>query len=124
MLVILGFGLLLIYGGFSVYADQTSGIPGEAKVIECEGGGKYRPGVHCRGSWTVGGSLGRGGRLVIGDVEGAGYGDVGDTLSVRIHDGGDRAVKPGLGTPIMLWVLGAPVVLFALFGLRSWWRDG
>jgi hypothetical protein len=109
------FGLLLIYGGYSTYADRTSGTKGTARVTGCEGGrGKYDRAVRCRGSWVVGGELiGRGGRLVVGPIEGAGYRDVGKELDVRIHD--DHATKPELGTPIMLAVLGLPIV-----GLCGW----
>jgi hypothetical protein len=32
--------------------------------------------------------------------------------------------KPSLGTPLVLWGLGAPVVLLAVVGLVGWWRDG
>ena len=115
-------GAALVAGGVSVYGDQRSGTAGRAKVTDCEGGRKYQPGIRCTGTWTVGGpSVLRGGRVVVGRVEGAGYGDVGKTIDVRVH-GTDHATKPSLGTPIVLWVLGAPIVLLSLLGLRSWWR--
>jgi hypothetical protein len=122
ILIILAFGLLLAYGGYSTYADQKSGSPGRAKISECTGGGKYQPGIHCRGTWNTGGSLLDGGHVNVGDVNGAGYGDVGKTIEVRIH-GSDHATKPSLGTPMMLWALSALVLLLALFILRAWWRS-
>jgi hypothetical protein len=115
-------GAVLVVGGVSVYRDQRSGSPGTAKVTDCEGGRKYDPGIRCTGTWRVGGaSLLRGGRVVVGRVEGAGYGDVGKTIDVRIH-GTDHATKPSLGTPIVLWALGWPIVALALFALVAWWR--
>jgi hypothetical protein len=112
----LAFGIAIVAGGFSVLADQRSGTPGEARVSECTGGRKYEPAIRCRGTWTAGGSV------VVGRVEGAGHGDVGKTIDVRIH-GSDHATKPSLGTPLVLWGLGAPVVALAMFGLVGWWRD-
>jgi hypothetical protein len=68
----------------------------------------------CTGSWIVGGSLISGnGRVGIGSIDGAGSGDVGKEIDVRIH-GTDHATVPDLKTPILLWTLGG---LIALFGL-------
>ena len=112
----------LVLGGMSVYRDQRSGSAGTAKVTDCEGGRKYDPGIRCTGTWTVGGpSLLRGGRVAVGRVEGAGYGDVGKTIDVRVH-GTDHATKPSIGTPIVLWALGWPIVALALVGFLAWWR--
>ena len=123
--VILAFGGLLVYGGFSKYADATSGVAGKARVSSCTRSvnTKYykRPST-CTGSWTVGGSLLDGGTVAVGRIDGADRGDVGKTIDVRIH-GSDHATVPGLGTPILLWALGAAIALFGLFVLRSWWRS-
>jgi hypothetical protein len=116
LLVFLAFGVVIVAGGFTVFADQRSGAPGEARVTECTGGRKYEPAIRCRGTWTAGG------RVVVGRVEGAGHRDVGKTIDARIH-GSDHATKPSLGTPLVLWGLGAPVVALALVGLVGWWRD-
>jgi hypothetical protein len=117
LIVFLLIGLGITYGGFSVYADAHSGTPGTAKVTECEGGGKYRPGVHCRGTWKVGeGSILDGAGVAVGAVKGAGYGDVGKTIDVRIH-GRDHASKPGIGTPIMLWSIGGLISLLSLWAV-------
>jgi hypothetical protein len=122
LLLVLLFGAAVVVGGFSTFRDQRSGTPGRAKVTECEGGRKYQPAIRCTGTWTVGGaSLLRGGRVVVGRVEGAAHTDVGKTIDVRVH-GTDHATKPSLGTPIVLWALGGPVVALALFGLLQWWR--
>ena len=118
LLVFLAVGLLLIYGGFSTLGDQRSGTPGQAKVTGCEGGSRYEPGIHCRGTWTTGGSILEGGHVAAGRVEGAGYGDIGKTIDVRIH-GTDHATVPSLGTPILLWALGAAILLLTLLGI---WR--
>lgn len=115
LLAILGVGALIAAGGFITWADQHSGTPGRATVDACTGGRKYQPGIRCTGRWEVGG------RAIAGRVENAGYGDVGKTVGVRVH-GTDHATKPGIGTPIVLWALGTPIVALALAGLRSWWR--
>jgi hypothetical protein len=112
VMVILAFGLLITYGGFSTYADQHSGTPGTAKVSDCSGGTKYQSAIRCTGSWTYRGLL------VVGRVEGAGYRDIGKTIDVRIH-GSDHATRPALTTSILLWTLGLLVVAFALFALWS-----
>lgn len=125
ILAVLLVGLAVVYGGFSVYADQRSGVAGKAKVTECEGGtGRYDTAIRCRGIWSVGGDPVFGdGQFATGPIEGAERGDVGKTLDVRIH-GADHATVPGLATPIVLWALGAAVALLAFAGLWNWWRDG
>lgn len=123
-LIVLAMGVAVFAGGFVTYADQRSGTDGKAKVSECTGGRKYQPAIRCRGTWVTGGALVAGdGRVVVGQVEGAGYGDVGKTIDVRIH-GTDHATKPSLTTPLVLWGLGGGVALLALVGLAGWWRDG
>lgn len=116
LLIVLAFGLAIVVGGFTVLADQRSGTQGEARVTECTGGRKYEPAIRCRGTWTADG------RVVVGRVEGAGHGDVGKTIDVRVH-GSDHATKPSLGTLLVLWGLGAPVAALALVGLVGWWRE-
>ena len=110
LLVVLAFGLLLIYGGFSTYRDQHSGTSGTAKVTDCTGGGKYQAAIRCTGTWESRE------RLVVGRVEGAGYRDIGKTIEVRVHGSG-HTTKPALGTSIMFWALGVPIALLALWGL-------
>ena len=119
LLAIAGFGGLIVYGGFSKYQDQHSGVPGKAKVSDCTQGYNTRY-VHkastCTGSWVVGGSLVFGnGHVEVGEIDGADSGDEGKTIDVRIH--GDHATVPDLKTPIALWVLGTPVLLFGLYRL-------
>ena len=111
LLVFLGVGLAIAYGGFSTYQDQHSGTPGTAKVTECTGGSKYDRAIRCRGSWEYAERL-----VVVGRVEGAGYGDVGKTIDVRVH-GTDHATKPVLATSIMLWAIGGGIALLALWGI-------
>ena len=120
--IVLLVGLGVVAGGFSVFADQRSGVPGKAKVSECTGGRKYQPAIRCSGSWVSGGALVAGDRPGGGGGhEGAGDGDLGKTIDVRIH-GTDHATKPSLATPLVLWGLGGAVAALALAGLIGWWR--
>jgi hypothetical protein len=122
LVLVLLAGAGLVLGGISVYGDQRSGTAGRAKVDDCEGGHKYQPGIRCSGTWMVGGaSLLRGGRIAVGRIEGAGYGDVGKTIDVRVH-GTDHATKPSIGTPILLWAIGSALAALAIWGLVAWWR--
>jgi hypothetical protein len=122
--VVLGFGGLMIYGGFSKYADQHSGVAGKATVTHCSRGfnTKY---VHepsrCTGRWEVGGDpIFGNGKFGIGRIEGASARDVGKDIDVRIH-GTDHATVPNIKDAIMLWVLGGGVALFGLVVLRGAW---
>ena len=124
--IILALGGLLIFGGFSKYADATSGTSGKAKVTSCTKAVNtkyYKKAATCTGSWTTGGSLLDGGRISVGRIEGASSRDVGKTIDVRIH-GSDHATVPGLGTPITQIMIGGLIAAFGLFVLRGWWRQG
>ena len=123
LVIFLG-GVGLSFGAFASYHDQHSGMPGKAKIGECSGhDGRYDTGVHCNGTWEVGGSVANGGKVANGYVEGADRGDTGKTLDVRIH-GADHATVPRDGTPITLAALGVPMLLFGLYLLSVWWRGG
>jgi predicted enzyme related to lactoylglutathione lyase len=114
-LVLLLGGAGLAFGAYASYRDQRSGIAGTAKVTSCSGhDGRYASGVHCTGSWVVGGSLLAGGRVVIGDITNADRGDVGNTIDVRIH-GDSHATKPDLGVSIVLGLLGIPMLMLGLY---------
>ena len=108
-------GVALGIGAVSVYRDQQSGTAGTATVSECSGGRKYDPGIRCTGTWRDGGAV------VVGRVEGAGYGDVGKTIDVRVH-GSDHATKPSLGTPLVLAGMSVTIVGLSVWGLVAWWR--
>ena len=120
-LVLLAIGALLAYGGFSNYADQHSGVAGEAKVTHCTQphNTKY---VHeasrCTGSWVVGGDLITGnGRLAVGRIEGANPRDEGKTIDVRIH-GTDHATVPDLKNAILFWAIGGAFLAFGFYVLQ------
>ena len=120
--VILAFGVAMIVGGFSKYADQTSGTAGKAKVSSCTTAHNtkyiHTPSV-CTGSWIVGGDLASGnGQVVVGTIDGADSGDEGKTIDVRIH-GTSHATVPDIKTPLVLWILGALVFLGGLWVLRN-----
>src|SRR4051794_35120962 len=125
MLVVLAVGAGLVYGGFSKYADQTSGVAGKARVTHCQAGfnTKYsHQATRCTGSWTVGGDIVFGnGKVAVGLIDGADTGDEGKTIDVRIH-GTDHATVPDIKPPILLWALGGVIALLALWGLSRQWR--
>lgn len=113
IVIILG-GIGLSLGAVLSYTDQRSGEPGTAKVGSCTGhSGRYDTGVHCTGSWVMGGSLERG-QVVVGEITNADRGDIGKTIDVRIH-GTDHATKPNMRVSIILALIGVPMTLFALY---------
>jgi hypothetical protein len=122
VVVLLLGGVGLSFGAVASWSDQHSGTPGKAKVAFCTGHeGRYAGGVHCRGSWVTGGSLAQGGEVAFGPVTGAGRGDVGHTVDVRIH-GSDHATVPALRVSIILAALGLPMLVVGLLVGREWWR--
>lgn len=56
--------------------------------------------------------------MAAGRIEGAGYGDVGKQIEVRIH--ADHASKPEIGSPIVLGALGLPIAGHAAGDLESY----
>ena len=114
VVIILG-GIGLSLGAVLSYKDQHSGRPGTAKVSSCTGRtGRYSTGVHCTGSWIIGGALTDGGHVVLGDVTNATRGDIGKTIAVRFH-GADHATKPNTRISVILALLGVPMVLFGVY---------
>lgn len=120
--IVFAVGAACIVGAVTTYRDSHSGTPGKARVASCTGGnGKYNRAIHCTGTWVVGGPLLDGGRVAWGSIQGAGRGDVGKTIDVRIH-GSDHATVPGIGTPIALGVVGLLALALWAFAFRGWWR--
>ena len=116
-------GLGMIAGAGVSYSDGHTGTPGKVKVADCSGGyGRYASGVHCTGSWVVGGSLLGNGHVVVGTIDNAGYSDIGKTISVRLH--GDHATKPSTRVPIILAVIGIWMAAAGIYFLVSWRRSG
>jgi hypothetical protein len=90
-------------GAFRIVQDET-GTRASATVSDCSGyDGRYTH-VTCTGSWVVGGDLLGNGHVVVGDVSGAGYGDIGKTIDVTVR--GDTAYTRGIGLGIGLLVGG------------------
>lgn len=112
LVVMLALTAGVLGGGVFLLVQRETGSRTQAHVTNCDvsGAGKYRK-VHCLGSWTVGGSLLDGGRVVVGTVNGVDTGDVGKTVDVTVR--GDTAYSRSLILPIVLTVLG----LLPLFGL-------
>ena len=116
LVLVLGGGLGMLFGGTFLIVVQETGEPAKAKILECHRtGGRYRS-DSCTGSWVAGGSLLAGGRVVIGTVDGASSDDIGKTLDVRLS--GDRAYTKSWRVAIILLVLGAGLTAL---GVRLVW---
>jgi hypothetical protein len=106
-------GLGMVAGGVYNVVVRETGEHARARVTEChKSGGRYRSDV-CSGKWIAGGSLLDGGHVVLGTIDGASSGDLGQTIDVRLS--GDRAYTTSLRVPIILIVLGLGI---AFVGVR------
>lgn len=105
-LLALGF----IGGGVKMLVEQLAGEPAVATVTGCDVG---RRTVRCTGTWTVGGSLLQGGRVVRGSIDGASQNDVGKQIDVRLADAGERAYTNAIEQPSILIGVGAVFLAFA-----------
>ena len=65
------------------------------------------------GTWVAGGSLLAGGHVVLGTIDGADSGDLGERIEVRLS--GSRAYTTSLRVPIILIVIGLGI---AAVGVR------
>lgn len=121
VLVMLGAGAGMLAGSVITYQDAHSGRPGKVRVTDCTGGAtKYGGGIRCTGTWVAGGALvGGNGHVVIGTVENAGYGDLGDVVDVRFH--GARATKTSGSPTVILAVLGLLVLGGGVYFAVLWW---
>ena len=99
------FSAMFLFGGVSVLYRQKTGKPTEATVTSCTGGRRSQV---CRGTWMVDG------KFQMGTIENANTGDQGKRIEVRVS--GDRAYKPGLRLPIILFSLGLGIA-----GLTAYW---
>ena len=116
IVLILGAGLGMLFGGTFLIVVQQTGEPATARIIEChKSGGRYRSDV-CTGMWVAGGSLLENGRMVTGTVDGADSDDLGKSLNVRLS--GSRAYTKSWRVAIILLVLGAGVTAL---GVRLVW---
>ena len=105
LLVMLALTAGVLGGGIFLLVQRETGTRAQAHVTSCRSSGpaKVRK-THCEGSWTVGGSLLEGGRVVVGTIDGASQGDVGKTIDVTVR--GDTAYSRSIVLPIVLVVLG------------------
>jgi hypothetical protein len=106
----LGFGA----GGEWRLQQGENGTKVVATVSECH----HVTGTHggstvCTGSWVSGGSLLNGGHVVLGTIDGAGSGDVGKDINVRLHGG--TAYTRELRVPIILFCIGGLFLVFAVW---------
>jgi hypothetical protein len=103
---------LVFFGGaaFIVFVQQN-GPKTTAKVTRCNVRGVRPRTYNCTGTWVAGGSLLDGGHVVIGTIEGAGRGDVGKQIDVRLS--GERAYTTSRRLPIVLAGIG---LMFAVLG--------
>lgn len=101
-------------GGWSQYHDATTGPKVSATVTECH----HVTGLHggstaCTGSWVAGGSLLAHGHVVLGTINGVGYGEVGKRVTVRLH--GDTAYTPSIRTAIVLFCIAFAMLLIGIW---------
>jgi hypothetical protein len=85
-------------GGYYLLVNEK-GTHAQATVTECrdhvvQTRNGSRTETKCNGFWVLGGPLGDGGRKVYGEVRGAGWSDVSETVGVRVYRG--RAYTSGL----------------------------
>ncbi|HWE82051.1 MAG TPA: hypothetical protein VG265_10400 [Gaiellaceae bacterium] len=103
-------------GGYYVLVDEH-GTRARATVTGCRDHVVYtsngsRTVTNCTGYWILGGRLGAGGRKVFGEVRGAGWSDLEETVGVRVYRG--RAYTYGSALAIGLF---AAAGLFVLVGV-------
>lgn len=109
----LGFGA----GGEWRLHQGESGTKAVATVSECHHvSGQHGGSTACTGTWISGGSLLNGGHVVLGTIDGAGKGDVGKDINVRVHGG--TAYTRELRVPIILFCIGGLFLIFA--GWLAW----
>jgi hypothetical protein len=111
--ILLAVGLL--GGGVFILATQQTGDRAQAIVTDCA---RVIRGGYCSGTWVAGGDLvGGEGRVVSGTIEGAGPGDVGKTLDVRLS--GDRAYSTSMRLPLILIGSGLVAAVLVVFEMRK-----
>ena len=112
------FSLGFIGGGLWLLHAQASGERTTAKVSDCVHRRIGRSTTdYCTGTWVAGGSLLEGGHVVIGTIDGANSGDIGNRIDVRLSGG--RAYTTSKRLPIILLVLGALFALGGAYELRK-----
>lgn len=115
-LLVLGIPAALVGGGGWLLYQRAVGTKVEATVLACETSGnwaRYASTIReeCAARWTIDG------KTVTGNfVGGNGESDVGETLTATVR--GDTAYSRSLVLPILLILLGLPVLVPVLLGLR------
>ena len=106
-------GVAAVIGGFSLLSD--SGIATQARILECQPRLLKMP-ARCEGEWTVDGETSR------GFVDGAGEGDVGKAMDVRVDGDSAKAGRGRAASAIVSFVLAAGLVFLGAAMGRSAWR--
>ena len=122
-LVLLAGGCALIVGAIRLVALHRTGERVQATVGDCavSGAGRFRR-VHCTGTWTSGGSLLEGGRVVWGPIVGAEADDAGKTIEVIASKDGAYTRSFMTFMPILFAVLGVLSLLGGVLLGRAWSR--
>ena len=101
-------GLGLLAGGAFAWNDEHGGTAGTAHVTRCRSVGSGKgSNLYCEATWRYRG------RIVTGYVENGRRGDVGKTISGRIH-GSSHITKATYWVPIGLWIFGLLVLAVAV----------
>jgi hypothetical protein len=102
----------LFAAGVKQFRDETTGAKVVATVTECHHvSGLHGGSTACSGSWIVGGNLLGRGHVVLGTINGVGYGNVGKTVTARVH--GDSAYTTSHKTAIALFSVGVGLLVVA-----------
>jgi len=96
-------------GGSYLIYRQSVGTMVEATVTGCK---KIRRAEICSGSWVYEG------KLQYGELENVNSDDLGNKIQMRAVD--DRAVKPGLRIPVVLFLIGLAI---AVLGWLWWTKE-
>jgi len=106
LILVQAMGAGFIYGGASLIYRQKTGEKTTATVTDCVV--RRKSGDVCTGTWMAADGFHR------GTIEGASHYDLRQKIPVAVW--GDRAVKPGLRLPIILFCIG-----LGFMGLGGYW---
>ena len=107
----------LMAGGAFLLVQRETGTRARATVTRCvHAGGAKSSHTTCTGTWVTGGSVGAGGQVHVGEIDGADSGDIGKTIDVTVS--GDHAYSRSIVLPLVLIGCGVLPLLGAVLLYR------